>query len=245
MTQITNFDFNDTLVRVVDRDGAPWFIAKDICAVLDIANTSQAVANLDDDEKGICNTYTLGGTQRVSAVSESGLYALIFQSRKPEAKAFRKWVTATVLPAIRKDGLYAAGEEHATTEEDLEELTLRVMDGLRQKLAAKERALAAAQPLADAFTRNMTMTDGIGLQDYARSKGLGPNKFPKWLQIEGYISKKKRGAKTIYAPYARKNAGGLFETIHHQHGQLVRITAAGVLHFDRLHDAGELDQIRV
>lgn len=110
MNDIQVFDFEDNAVRVVDIDGEPWFVAADVCRVLDIKNSRDAVADLDDDEKGVVNTDTLGGKQEMRVINESGLYNLIFRSRKPEAKKFRKWVTAEVLPSIRKTGMYVAPE---------------------------------------------------------------------------------------------------------------------------------------
>jgi anti-repressor protein len=79
----------------------PLFVAIDLCAVLGMANTADALGRLDDDEKGIVLIYTLGGAQEMSVVTESGLYSLILGSRKPEAKAFKRWVTHEVLPATR------------------------------------------------------------------------------------------------------------------------------------------------
>ena len=76
--------------------------------MLEIQNVTQALDSLEEDEKGKCIIPTLGGNQSMLTVSESGLYALIFKSRKPEAKAFRRWVTSEVLPAIRKTGKYAS-----------------------------------------------------------------------------------------------------------------------------------------
>lgn len=84
----------------------PWFVASDVCAVLDYRDAFNAVRILDADEKGTHNMSTPGGEQRVTIISESGLYALVLRSRKPEARQFRKWVTAEVLPAIRKTGRY-------------------------------------------------------------------------------------------------------------------------------------------
>lgn len=96
------------LVRVVGDDEDLWFVAKDVCAALEIVDVSRAVSRLDDDEKGATTTRTLGGAQEMLTVNESGLYSLIFTSRKPSARRFRKWVTAEVLPAIRKIGSYGA-----------------------------------------------------------------------------------------------------------------------------------------
>lgn len=107
MDAVTVFNFQDQHeVRTVIRDGEPWFVAKDICDILELTDVSQTVQLLSDDEKGTYSIRTLGGNQRMSVVSESGLYALVFKSRKPEAQAFRKWVTSEVLPTIRKTGAY-------------------------------------------------------------------------------------------------------------------------------------------
>lgn len=85
----------------------PWFVAKDVCEVLGIANHKDAASRLDEDERrGVGITDPIGRPQTVTAVSESGLYSLVFQSRKAEAKKFRKWVTSEVLPSIRKKGYY-------------------------------------------------------------------------------------------------------------------------------------------
>lgn len=101
------FNMSDQQVRTVEIDGNPYFVAADVCSCLSISNNRDAVARLDDDEKRVSVVPTpLGGPQSMTLVNESGLYSLIFQSRKPEAKAFRKWVTAEVLPAIRKTGAY-------------------------------------------------------------------------------------------------------------------------------------------
>ena len=93
-------------VRVVDVNGEPWFVAKDVCECLELTNTSQTLSYLDDDEKGITTNDTPGGAQEMSIVSEAGLYSLILRSRKPEAKAFKRWITHEVLPSIRKTGGY-------------------------------------------------------------------------------------------------------------------------------------------
>lgn len=106
--QMMPFQFQEHPVRVVMHADAPWWIAKDVCEVLTIANHKDAIGRLDDDEKDeVGITDAIGRIQNTLAVNESGLYHLIFQSRKPEAKAFRKWVTSEVLPQIRRTGNYA------------------------------------------------------------------------------------------------------------------------------------------
>ena len=99
-------------LRIQTIGGEPWFVAKDVCNALHIGNSRKATSNLDDDEKmkimigtkGVTSSDTPFNNQEVTAVNESGLYNLIFQSRKPEARKFRKWVTGVVLPQIRKTG---------------------------------------------------------------------------------------------------------------------------------------------
>lgn len=88
---------------LVDNNGEPWFVAADVCQSLEIKNTTQAIQSLDDDERSM---YNIGRQGKANIVNESGLFSLVFQSRKPEAKAFRKWVTSEVLPSIRKHGVY-------------------------------------------------------------------------------------------------------------------------------------------
>lgn len=141
---LSTFDFNQTPVRVVDVDGEPWFVAADVCRVLDIANSSDAVAVLDADEKGVANTDTLGGRQEMRTVSESGLYALVFRSRKEEAKAFRRWVTKEVLPAIRKTGRYAQPMACKAPETEEDGLNA-VIDVLRELMGAVARGEASTQ----------------------------------------------------------------------------------------------------
>lgn len=105
---LTNFKFNSMNVRTItDEQGNPWFVAADVCAVLEIRNNRDAMSRLDDDEKDVVSTDTLGGKQDVTIINESGLYSLILTSRKPEAKSFKKWVTSEVLPSIRKTGSYS------------------------------------------------------------------------------------------------------------------------------------------
>lgn len=105
---IIEYQNTEFKLRSVHIDGEPWFVAKDVCQMLGFQGNkgSDNLRSLDDDERGSVKADTLGGKQDMVIVSESGLYALIFQSRKPEAKAFRRWVTGEVLPALRREGEY-------------------------------------------------------------------------------------------------------------------------------------------
>lgn len=105
-SKIFVFNENDKGVQVEMINNEPWFVAKDICDILEIENATVSLRNLDGDEKLPYVVLRAGQNREVNLVNESGLYNLIFQSRKPQAKAFRKWVTSEVLPAIRKTGFY-------------------------------------------------------------------------------------------------------------------------------------------
>lgn len=103
----TLFDFNGAEIRVSHNKNGIWFVASDVCRVLEIEHHRDAIAKLDSDERESVLVDTLGGPQQTSVINESGLYSMIFKSRKPQAKDFKKWVTSEVLPTIRKTGSYS------------------------------------------------------------------------------------------------------------------------------------------
>ena len=111
-TNMTVFKFEEsTPIRSLIKDGEPWFVAKDICGVLGLTNPSEALKSLDSDEKStLRNSEGRAGVgaQCFNIINESGLYALVIRSNKPNARKFRKWITSEVLPSIRKTGKYAA-----------------------------------------------------------------------------------------------------------------------------------------
>lgn len=110
------YQFEDQPVRVLIRDGRPWFVAKDVCEALTIiwkgSDSTGSLRDLESDEKDLNTIETLGGKQEMTIISESGVYSLIFTSRKPEARRFRKWVTSEVLPAIAQTGRYGKIDLH-------------------------------------------------------------------------------------------------------------------------------------
>lgn len=138
------FTFKGAQLRVVDRQGEPWFVAADVAAALGLRDANRATRLLDDDEKGAHSVGTLGGAQSMQVISESGLYALVLRSRKPEARPFQKWVTAVVLPTIRRHGMYVAGEEQPLPEDMTEEDVRVQMAALQDRLQAIEAEKVAA-----------------------------------------------------------------------------------------------------
>lgn len=110
-TQLSTFNFESKSIRTLAINNEPWFVAKDLCNAINISNYRDAIERLDDDEKGVALTDTLGGKQEMAVVSESGMYTLILRCRDAVKKGsiphrFRKWVTSEVLPTIRKTGKY-------------------------------------------------------------------------------------------------------------------------------------------
>jgi prophage antirepressor-like protein len=107
MNELAIFQFEGSReVRTLERDGEPWFVAKDVADILGIKNARRNLQSFPEDEKGVTSIYTLGGEQDVLIINEPGMYRLIFQSRKSEAETFKRWVFHEVLPTIRKKGLY-------------------------------------------------------------------------------------------------------------------------------------------
>ena len=111
--QVIPYVFDDNLVRIVMRDGAPWFVGKDVCRVLNIVDHRQALERLDDDERGRYTAPTPSADQEMIVISEPGVYRLVFTSRKAEAERFKRWLAHEVIPSLRQHGRYAMPEPEA------------------------------------------------------------------------------------------------------------------------------------
>lgn len=198
-TEIQRFDFKGAALRTLtDENGEPWFVAKDVCDVLELSNVGQALARLDDDEKSsiTLNDGTPGNPNK-AIVSESGLYALVLASRKPEAHEFKRWVTHEVLPQIRKTGGYIP-----TTDAD-DDMTIlakavmigqRTMEAQKRRIAEQSEHIKALEPKAR-FADVVAASDGtclIGeLAKMLRQNGLdiGQNRLFEILRQDGYLGK--------------------------------------------------------
>lgn len=128
-----NNDFGK--VRVVERDGEPWFVAADVCSVLDLSNPTIAVSRLDEDERA---KFNLGRQGDATIVNEPGLYTLVLGSRKPEAKAFKRWITHEVIPTIRKTGAYSTRKPDSYMIDDPIERAKRWIEEAQERLALQE-----------------------------------------------------------------------------------------------------------
>lgn len=168
-TQVQQFTFplTNQTVRIVDINGVPHWIAKDVCEVLDYNNVGMAVYRLDDDEKGVSIVYTLGGNQKMIVINESGLWSLIMTSRKPEAKPFQKWVTSEVLPTIRKTGGYGQQKQEIPDFSDPAVLNRFLI----QQTALGMELKANVKQLEEKNTK--LVTENVDLHDHLDALGLG------------------------------------------------------------------------
>ena len=183
-------------IRVVERDGEPWFVAVDICGALDIANSRDALTRIDEDEKGVASTDTLGGAQEVAVVNEPGLYSLVLGSRKSEARAFKRWITHDVIPAIRKTGMYAtpATVEAMLANPDTMIQVLQAFKDEREQRKALETKIEVDTPkvlFADAVETSQDSCLVGQLAKMIRQNGyeMGANRLFEYLRNEGYLCK--------------------------------------------------------
>ena len=197
-------------IRVIEKDGQVMFVAKDVCECLDIKNNRDALSRLDEDEKGVVSTDTLGGIQDMLAVNEYGLYSLVLSSRKPEAKKFKRWVTHEVLPSIRKNGGYIANQENLTPEQIVAQ-ALIVANNIIQE---KDRLLAEQKPkvlFADAVETSHTSILVGELAKLINQNGvdIGQNRLFEWLRDNGFLI--KRNGTDYNMPTQYSMDLGLFE----------------------------------
>lgn len=203
MSDIQLFDNDDfgTIRAFLAEDGQPWFVAKDVCAALDIQAT--AASRLDEDEKGLRLTQTPGGNQQVLCVTEPGFYRLVLRSRKPEAKAFQRWVTHDVLPALRREGGYMASRDGETPEETMARAVLlaqQTIDRQRQRVAELEARNAAIEPKAGFFDACM---DGERWQSFTEvsrlfhqyNRTMTRKRMFELAQADGMITRDKQATR--------------------------------------------------
>lgn len=190
-------------VRVVKIAGEPMFVAADVCDALGLGNPRSSLALLDEDEKdGVHTMDAMGRMQKTTTISESGLYSLILKSRKPEAKAFKKWVTHDVLPAIRKDGAYIMGEEKVATGE-LEETqfllnAFTMLESKADRLSEENAQLInenmdleyeneQMRPMAEKYQDFMDAKGGLTITEAGKSIGISGYALARFLRSNKWI----------------------------------------------------------
>ncbi len=191
--EIQKFDFKGALLRTLtDEAGEPWFVAKDVCDILEISNPSDALKRLDDDER---SRFNLGRQGETNIVNEAGLYVLVLGSRKPEAHEFKRWVTHEVLPSIRKTGGYIP-----TTDAD-DDMTIlakavmigqRTMEAQKQKIAAQQTRIDELQPKASMWDNFVDTPDVLSVGNSAKllsnlGRPIGRKTLFSWLERNGWV----------------------------------------------------------
>ncbi len=174
MTEIVPLDFEGAAVRMLVVDGEPWWLAVDAAAVLGIKNIHSSLALLDEDERGLHSMETPHGPQSVAIVSESGLYSLILRSRRPQAKAFKRWVTREVIPSIRKTGGYGVREmtKLEALRVAIESEEARLVAETRAQVA--ERRARELEPKAEAWDIFAQVRGDSLVADAAKHLSLDP-----------------------------------------------------------------------
>lgn len=203
-----NSDFGD--VRTITIDKEPWFVAADVCKALEIVNPTQALSRLDEDEKNtLClNEGITAGNPNFNIVNEAGLYTLVLGSRKPEAKAFKRWITHDVIPAIRRHGMYAIDDIIANP--DLGIAALQALKDEREKhkrlestVAVQSQQLAELAPKASYYDIVLNCKDLLSISKIAKDYG----KSAIWLNdklAELKVQYKQGGVWLLYQRYAEK-----------------------------------------
>ena len=193
--QLKVFDYEGKKVRsFIDEEGEPWFVASDISSLLGYRAASDATRILDADEKGLGTVLTPGGPQKLAIFNESGLYSLIFLSRKPEVKNFKKWVTSKVLPSIRKTGSYG------------QQIDLQDPKQLRRLLQDYATKIEINQPKVEFYDKYVNSEGLYNLQNAARALNKHPNLFINSLK-NTYLFYQG----TALVPYQKYLEQGLFE----------------------------------
>ncbi|MGI0120213.1 phage antirepressor KilAC domain-containing protein [Zooshikella sp. RANM57] len=187
-------------VRVLIRNGEPWFVATDIAKALGYPEAAKMTRFLDGDEKGRLIVETLGGVQVLSSINESGLYSAILKSRRAEAKQFKKWVTSEVLPSIRKTGGYIQAGPEDTPETIMAKAVL-VADKTIKELQGQ---VSEMQPKADFVDNYVTTRGTMNLRDTAKLLNIPPHSFIQGLHDARILFYNKTRSNVPYQPFLEK-----------------------------------------
>lgn len=191
-------------IRTITKDNEPMFCLMDICKALDMKNPTMVASRLEDDE---VTKFDLGSKRgETNFVTESGLYAVILRSDKPNAKKFRKWVTGEVLPSIRKNGGYIANQENLTPEQ----IVANALVVAQNIITQKDKQIEEMTPKANYFDALVDKKLNTNIRDTAKELGIGEKAFVSFLIEKGYVF--RQGKHKQLRPYAKyaESGNGLF-----------------------------------
>lgn len=198
-------------IRTMELNGEPYFVGKEVAAILGYTNPRKAIADhVDAEDKGVTKCDTLGGTQDMTIINESGLYSLVLSSKLPGAKRFKRWVTSEVLPSIRRNGGYIEGQETMSAEE----LMAKALVVAQQTLAAREARISQLtvqntimRPKAEYFDQLVERNTLTNFRETAKELNIPPRQFVQFLLDKKYLYRDKKGK---LLPFENRN-DGLFE----------------------------------
>lgn len=213
--QVWNYESSE--IRTIQKDGEPWFVLADVCKVLEIARGTKVAERLEEDEvRQTSITDSLGRQQKAYIINESGLYAVILRSDKPQAKPFRKWVTSEVLPSIRKHGAYMTDNtlEQALTNPDFLIRLATELKTEKEKRLALEQQAEQDKPkvlFADSVTASSSSILIGELAKLIKQNGvdIGQRRLFEWMRANGYLIKRKGSEYNL--PTQRSMEQGLME----------------------------------
>ena len=193
-------------IRTLEIEGEPWFVGKDVASILGYSNSRDALRkHVDEEDKGVANCDTPGGMQETIIINESGLYSLILSSKLPQAKAFKRWVTSEVLPAIRKQGAYSLGVP--TNFRDALYLAYQqqvTIEALETENAIKDQQIAELQPKADYMDRILKNKSLLTITQIAKDYGMSARTMNKKLHALG-VQYKQGSQWFLYAKYQNRS----------------------------------------
>lgn len=204
-------------VRTVSIDGHPYFVGRDVAGILGYSNPNDAlVRHVDAEDKGVVKYDTLGGSQDLTVINESGLYSLILSSKLPSAKKFKRWVTSEVLPAIRKHGMYATEELIANP--DLAIAALQALKEERAKrqalegeVAVQNQQIAELKPKATYYDVVLSCKDAVNISVIAKDYGWSAQRMNEYLHKKSIQYKQN----DIWLLYQKHAEAGYTKTITH------------------------------
>lgn len=192
-------------IRTTEINGEPWFVGKDVAARLGYSNTVDAISkHVDIEDRGLAKCDTLGGTQEMVIINESGLYSLVLSSKLESARKFKRWITSEVIPQIRKTGAYHTPKTYAEA--------LRALADEAEKAEALKKQNQLMQPKAEFFDAVTDSKTAIPIGDVAKilDIGIGRNKLFEFLREKNILTSDNR-------PYQRYIDAGYFRVIEQKY----------------------------
>lgn len=195
-------------IRTLTINGEPYFVGRDVAEILGYSNSRKALADhVDEEDKGVTKCDTLGGTQEMTVINESGLYSLILGSKLPTARRFKRWVTSEVLPTIRRHGVYAVDEVLANPDMLIEALLQlkaerKINQALKETVAVQNQQIVEMKPKASYYDVVLNCKDLVAISVIAKDYGWSANRMNQYLHQKGVQYKQGNKIWLLYQKYA-------------------------------------------